>query len=771
MLAIRRWTFEEISRCTGVFANTFAPTGGSSSGGTNSGSVPSYFDRGVVQERRASAGTLPAFHARVGNFLAGALCREDYRIMNTGRSFWISLECLPLKRDESVRRNSFRRTYRVVGVMKKSLPGTLKALMSVPRDNPRLLKAQYLALARQLPMMYLTLLVNTLALAATHFDTAPRWLVLYCPAVLTVVGLSRALMWMRLRKESPSIEKILSTLVRTNRLSGFIAVGFTAWSLALFPYGDVYAQMHVALYMAITVIVCIFCLMHLPPAALTTAVVVNLAFVAFFGATHNPIFVATAANVFLVSTAMLVVLQNHYGDFTRLVNMQASTEQLSDENERLANQDSLTGLPNRRQFFNVLETQLEQAINRDARLAVGLIDLDGFKPVNDVYGHGVGDKLLMQVGQRLMNFADEQVHLARLGGDEFGLIMSGAISDGGLRAMGHCVCDILREPFLVGDIQLQISGSMGLVVFPDMATSAVEAYEYADYALYQSKKFSAGSMCLFSAVHHQQLNRDVLTEQGLRRANIVEEFTVVYQPIINIRTQRTVAFEALARWVSPELGSVAPSHFIAVAERIGLINRLTLPLLEKALNAAKSWPRDVRLSFNLSAHDCGSEEAVQLIMGVVRRSRFDPRRLDFEITETAVIQDIVQTQRAISLFRQLGCGISLDDFGTGYSSLSQIHALSLTKLKIDRSFITNIHQDLASYKIVKSLLALSQDMALECITEGVEIEEELDALKSLGCTLVQGYLFSEPLVAEDVGAWLRRDALWGSVSGQRLSGL
>jgi diguanylate cyclase (GGDEF)-like protein len=641
--------------------------------------------------------------------------------------------------------------------MKKSLAGRLKVLMSVPRDNPRLLKAQFVALSRQLPMMYLILLVNTLALAATHYATAPRWLVIDCPLVLTLVGGWRALMWLRIRRELPPPEKILSTLIRTNRLSGPIAVGFTVWSLALYPYGDVYTQNHVAFYMAITVIVCIFCLMHLRPAALTTAAVVNIAFVAFFASTHNPIFIAMAVNVFLVTAAMLFVLQNHYRDFTRLVNMQASSERLSNENQRLANQDSLTGLPNRRQFFSVLDAQLDLATSGNTRLAVGLIDLDGFKPVNDIYGHRVGDTLLVQVGRRLQSFVTDEVHLARLGGDEFGLIMSGPISDDGLRRLCNSVCDAIREPFPIGDIQIQISASLGVVIFPEMATSSVEVYEYADYALYQSKKVTPGSMCLFSSVHYQQLNRDVLTEQGLRRANIVEEFAVVFQPIIDIRAQRTVAFEALARWVSPELGNVAPCHFIAVAERIGLVSRLTLPLLEKALAAARTWPQDVRLSFNLSAHDCGSEEAVQLIMAVVRRSQFDPRRLDFEITETAVIQDIVQTQRAISLFRQLGCGISLDDFGTGYSSLSQIHALSLTKLKIDRSFITNIHQDPASYKIVKSLLALSQDMELECITEGVETDEELQALKTLGCTLVQGYLFSEPLAVDKVAGWLQRD--------------
>lgn len=641
--------------------------------------------------------------------------------------------------------------------MNKSLSGSLKTLMSLPRDNPRLLRAQYFALSTQLPLMYLILLVNTLALAATHYATTPRWLVVYCPLLLTAVGTGRSVMWLRRRKQSPGAQEILDTLVRTNRVAGIIAVGFTAWSLALFPYGDAYAQAHVAFYMAITVVGCIFCLMHLRPAALTTAAVVNIPFVAFFASTHNPIFNAMAVNVLLVSSALLFVLHNHYRDFTRLVNMQASSEHLSDENQRLANQDSLTGLPNRRQFFNVLETRIEHATSHQTRLAVGLIDLDGFKPINDIYGHRVGDKLLVQVGERLLGFVNQELHLARLGGDEFGLIMSGPISEGGLSRLGNSVCDAMREPFLVGDLHIQISASLGVVVFPDMATSGVEIYEYADYALYQSKKFAPGSMCLFSGVHYQQLRRDVLTEQGLRKANIVEEFAVVFQPIIDVRTQRTVAFEALARWVSPELGSVAPCHFIAVAERIGLINRLTLPLLEKALAAARAWPQGVRLSFNLSAHDCGSEAAVQQIMAVVRRSQFDPRRLDFEITETAVIQDIVQTQRAISLFRKLGCGISLDDFGTGYSSLSQIHALSLTKLKIDRSFITNIHQDPTSYKIVKSLLALSLDMELECITEGVETDEELDALKSLGCTLVQGYLFSEPLAVDKVAGWLQQD--------------
>jgi diguanylate cyclase (GGDEF)-like protein len=641
--------------------------------------------------------------------------------------------------------------------MKKSLLSKLRSLMSVPKDNPGLIKAQYIALSRQLPMMYFILLVNTLVLAGTHYSAAPGWLAIGCPFLMTVFGTKRAVEWWRSRNNLPSPERMLAAIKRTNHLAPFVALAFTAWSLALFPYGDVYGQTHVAFYMAITVIACIFCMMHLLPAALATTAVVNTGFVVFFGTTNNITFIATAIDVLLVSIAMLSILKSQYGDFTRLVNMQAQTEKLSNENQQMANLDSLTGLANRRKFFTRLDAVLGSARLNGDRLAVGLIDLDGFKPVNDLYGHSVGDKLLYQVGQRLTGLLDETVHLARLGGDEFALIITAAKTDEQLLAFGEEICARMREPFLLVDIPIQISASLGLATFPDLASSDTEVYEYADFALYQSKRNRPGTVCLFSAAHRQQLNRQGVAEQALRRADLEEEFHLVFQPIVDVHTQQTVAFEALARWQSPELGNVPPSEFIPIAERIGMVNRLTAPLLSKALQAARSWPSGVRLSFNLSAHDCGSEEAAQLIARIIQSSEFDPSCLDLEITETAVIQDLAQTQRAIALFRSLGCGISLDDFGTGYSSLSQIHALSLTKIKVDRTFVTDIHLNPASFKIVKSLLALCVDMQLECIVEGVETEAELSALKSLGCARAQGYLFSRPMPLSQIGLWFERE--------------
>ena len=639
--------------------------------------------------------------------------------------------------------------------MLKNLLGALETLMSVPRDNPRLLQAQYKALSRQLPLMYFVLLVNTWILAFTHRHSAPLWLTVLIPALMTAGCGVRARMWLRAGRSLPAAPVILATLQRTNGLSGVIAAAFTAWSLALFPYGDPYSQAHVAFFMGITVIVCIFCMMHLRPAALTTTVVVNLVFVIFFASTNNPTFIATAVNILLVSAGMLIILQHQYQDFTRLVNAQAQTERLSNENLRLANQDSLTGLPNRRQFFQTLEQAMSEAVEYRTGLAVGVLDLDGFKPVNDLYGHSVGDRVLMQVGERLKAIVNDNVLVARLGGDEFALVIKGDLADEALLAFGNQLCQQLRASFALPDMPIQIGATLGVATFPTTAESATQLFEYADYALYQGKAQSPGSTCLFSLGHRDQLFNDGLTEQALRRADLDAEFYVLFQPIIDACSRRTVAFEALARWHSVELGPVSPVRFIPIAERSGMISRLTLPLLAKALNHALAWPAPVRLSFNLSAHDCATLENVQRIIEVIRRSGFDATRLDLEITETAIMQDLAQVQRAIGEFRELGCGVSLDDFGTGYSSLSQLHALALTKLKIDRSFVTGVHANPASYKIVKSLVALSQDMELGCVIEGVETEQELNSLRTLGCTMVQGYYFSPPIRFEATLDWLR----------------
>ncbi|MCB5187114.1 EAL domain-containing protein [Methylobacillus caricis] len=630
----------------------------------------------------------------------------------------------------------------------------LRRSFSIETDKPQLLKAQYKAFSKQLPLMYVILLINSWILSATHISSAPRWLTLDYPIALTVVCAIRFSFWLRTRNIEPSIESTRRALNRTNLIAGPISLSFTIWAIMLFPYGDAYAQSHVAFYMGITVIGCIFCLMHLRPAALTTAAVVNISFVIFFASTGKPTFIATALNVGLVSSIMLMILHVYYRDFTRLVDAQVHAETLSNENLRLANIDSLTMLPNRRKFFTQLHACCQKAQNEGSRFAVGILDLDGFKPVNDLYGHSVGDKLLFAAGQRLQNLCDEDTHLARLGGDEFALIIMHARDDKQLLAFGTILCEALRQPFLIGDTTIQIAASMGLVTYPDMAANATDLFEHADYALYHGKRTNRSMVSVFSTSHSNKIHLDAKIEQALRKADFDQELEVYFQPIINIKTQQIVAFEALARWKSPVLGSVSPAQFIPVAERTGIINQQTRILLAKALAAAAKWPDHIRLSFNLSTHDLSSPDIVQRIVKIIAQAGFDSRRLDLEITETAVMHDIEQVRWATDQIRQLGCGITLDDFGTGYSSLSQLHALSLSKIKIDRSFVTNIERNPASLKIVKSLLALSRDMELDCIIEGVETPEEMAVIREIGGTMVQGYIYSTPIPEAATRQWI-----------------
>jgi len=625
--------------------------------------------------------------------------------------------------------------------------------MSVRSDNPDLLKAQHQAFTRQMPMMYFILLSSTWALAATHIRFAPLWLTVGVPALFTLGCTLRIAFWWRTRGIEPSAGVAHAILRRTNRLAGGIAIAFTIWSFLLVPYGDAYTRSHVAFYMAITVISCIFCLMYVRSAAFMVTVIVNGAFIAFFLASKQPTFVAIAINMLLVCTGMMSILLTNYRNFENMVISQKRTEALSNENLLLANRDSLTELPNRRAFFAHLEAELEKAKANGTRLALGVIDLDGFKPVNDLYGHSVGDRLLINVSKRLSESLKASKAF-RLGGDEFAIIAPVIPDDAQLVANANAISERLRAPYHMAEGTVHVSASMGIAVFPHLASTLEELFDRADYALYHAKRTRRGNAVLFDAEHEKQINIEARIVHLLKQTEIEKELSVVFQPVVDLRDGTTACFEALARWSSPVLGQVPPSQFFAIAERAGIVSSLTRPLLKRALASASQWPPSVRLSFNLSAQDLNACEGVLSLIGIIENSGFDARRLDLEITETAFAHDFEQVKQSVEMLRRLGCGISLDDFGTGYSSLTRLHALPLTKIKIDRSFVTDLHEKPASYKIVKSLLALSRDMELECVVEGVETPAELATLESLGATLVQGYIFARPLKERDVVEFL-----------------
>lgn len=636
-------------------------------------------------------------------------------------------------------------------------------LLKVPNHNPALTAAQFEAFSKQVPLLYFILSTNMISLAWTHQGAAPDFLVLYLPIVLTSLFALRSLIWLKGRKRQRTPEQAYKQLRGTNILSFPIAVFCTAWSISLIPYGDPYQKAHVAFFMAITVIGCIFCLMHLRSAALIVTATVNLPFFVVMCLSGEPTFIATGVNVILVTMAMIMILISHYRDFRQLhesrnvlmLQQQALQEQnkamqvLSDENLRLANLDSLTLLANRRSFFHVLDEAFTRASNSGGKLAVGVIDLDGFKPVNDLYGHSAGDKVLIEIGNRLSTIADPRLSVYRLGGDEFGLLLQGEVGEDSAAALGAKVCEIIAERINIGSGMVQVTGSVGFAIYPDVGQTGQEIYELADYALYTAKRRHRAGTVIFNAVQANELNRQKVVEDALVAADLDKELSLVFQPITCVDRRICIGFEALARWESPRIGQVSPAEFIPVAEHNGRITLITRMLLGRALKTAARWPEGVYLSFNLSPHDLTAPENTLKIVAIVLKSGFDPRRINFEITETAVMHDFEQASASIQMLRELGAGISLDDFGTGYSSLNHVHKLPLTKIKIDGSFVRNIHTRKTSFNIVKSVLALCAEMDLEAIVEGVETEEELRILENLGVRAVQGYYFGKPMTADE----------------------
>ena len=649
---------------------------------------------------------------------------------------------------------------------------SLKRLVTVPNDNPELTLAQFKAFSKQVPLLYFILLTNMLSLAGTHQNSAPFWLVKVIPAIFAVGFIARGIGWIRESRKTVDAAYAYRRLVATNRLVLPISVLSVLWSISLIPYGNDYQKAHVAFFMSITVIGVIFCLMHLRSAALMVTFLVILPFAVVMGMSGEPTLIATAVNMFLVALAMIAIMLRHYSDFTKL-NEQRLTllaqqtalrdknremQRLSDENLRLANLDSLTQIANRRSFFSNLASAFERAREDDGRLAIGVVDLDGFKPVNDLYGHSAGDKVLVEVADRLSAFESSDCSIFRLGGDEFALLIdSSAMDEKALIDFGQRVCASISLPIMIGNSVVHVTGSMGIAVYPDVGLNGQDLYERADYALYSAKRENRASVVVFNARQAKALMRQRQVEEVLFAADLDRELSLAYQPIVAADTNMTVGFEALARWTNPVLGPVSPAEFVPIAEQHGRINVITRLLLTRALAEAKTWPGEPYLSFNLSPHDLAVEENVLRIIAAVNASGIAPRRINFEITETAIMRDFEQAAHSIELLRALGCQISLDDFGTGYSSLNHVHKLPLSKIKIDRCFVDRIDERPASYKIVKSVLTLCSEMGLTAIAEGVEREEEVRVLTSLGVDAMQGYYFAKPLERDLVGSRLEAE--------------
>ncbi|HEV2745837.1 MAG TPA: EAL domain-containing protein [Allosphingosinicella sp.] len=408
----------------------------------------------------------------------------------------------------------------------------------------------------------------------------------------------------------------------------------------------------------------------------------------------------------------------------------------------LALHDALTGLPNRAVFADRLAATLVEAEGEP--VAAICVDLDGFKAVNDMFGHPVGDALLVEAGQRLRAAAGPDCLVARLGGDEFAIVQTGDRQPHRAGQLSERLVALLGEPFVLGEQAVRISCSVGVALYPADAESPADLVKNADLALYRAKADGRGTTRFYEPAMDEALRQRRQLDADLRQAIDKGQMAVHYQPLADLESGRIVAFEALLRWTHPVHGPVSPYTFVPLAEESGFIVALGEWVLRQACAEAAGWQSSLRLSVNLSPVQFVYGDLAATVQRIVADTGLDPARLDLEVTEGLLIKD---AERALAILRRLkalGVQISMDDFGTGYSSLSYFRMFPFDKVKIDQSFVREMMDNPQARAIVRSVIGLGRGLGMPVVAEGVETGEQLDCLRAEGCDQVQGYLISRP---------------------------
>ena len=425
--------------------------------------------------------------------------------------------------------------------------------------------------------------------------------------------------------------------------------------------------------------------------------------------------------------------------------------------EHQALHDDLTGLPNRVLFHEKCTKALEAGHGLPAVL---LMDIDQFKEVNDTLGHQTGDELLVEVGRRIEAALRPDDVAARLGGDEFAILLVPVASPEDALANARRLLDAVHAPIEVRGIELEVRGSIGAAIAGAHGDDPQTLLQHADIAMYAAKRGQSGA-CLYAPEidHHSPRRLQVAAE--LRHALETEALVAHFQPKADLRSGRIVGVEALVRWHHADLGPIAPDEFIPIAEQTGLITPLTLIVLRQALSACIRWRRaghDLGVAVNVSPRSLAEPGFVGDVAGLLHRAQVLPGALTLELTESAVMSDTRRALDVLEQLRDLGVRLSIDDFGTGYSSLSYLQRLPVHELKVDRSFVHRVHDDVGSRSIVRSVVDLGHNLGLVVVAEGVENQLAWDYLAETGCDVGQGYFLSRPIPVEELTAWLGRSA-------------
>lgn len=435
-----------------------------------------------------------------------------------------------------------------------------------------------------------------------------------------------------------------------------------------------------------------------------------------------------------------------------------SAKESQNEIQKLARYDTLTGLPNRLEINRTLEKALRGPMGKTASCALFQMDLDRFKQVNDTMGHPVGDALLRQVAERLVKVIGNHGQVGRLGGDEFQIVIPKYRDREELAQYASNVIDSLTQPYGISGSSVRIGASIGIAIPDEKSTTSHAVVRNADLALYAAKDAGRGVFRFYESQMHEKASERQELENDLREALNRDELFLVYQPVINVATETISGFEALARWKHPVHGMIRPDIFIAIAEESGLISHIGEWIIRTACAQLAQWPEDIRVAVNVSAVQFASGQLQQVLTNTLAANNIRPSQLELEVTETVFLDESESSIEIFNRIKRLGVRLALDDFGTGYSALGYLKKVPFDKIKIDQSFVRGATQrGSMNSAIITSIVSLANALEMDTTAEGAETLDELDLVRQLGCSHVQGYIYGKPMPGDEATALMEND--------------
>lgn len=608
---------------------------------------------------------------------------------------------------------------------------------------------------QQIPLIYTVALTNLVGMYLVTGGTVDS----FVDPIPLLIGfvLLRLFQLHRVRNRSLDCQEALAELRKSWCLALLISLVFGAWTLHRL---NSYPADHtvIVLFASLAAIGCSYAMASFPAAARLPLLFLALPVTVHQVLSPDAAQVGTGISLGLLTFLVLRLIEGHDRSFSQLVSSrfevteqreisrraEAAAEAAKLDAIRLADTDPLTGLLNRRAFVRELTCELTRESGGEA---LALVDLNGFKPINDTFGHATGDAVLRRVADRIARSVGSAHLVARMGGDEFAIFFRGCFTAEAAQVCGDQICAALQSPIKIDDREFHVGLSCGVAIIGHCDVS--EALFRADAAMYRAKHEQKKYAVIYCPEFDESSRRRAIIEESLHSPSIESDMRLVFQPICDLKSGELRAFEALARWEHSGIGSVSPAEFIPIAEQINVIGRITESLLRRAADEATSWAPAIRLSFNVSAVQLCTRGSSERLLSILQEAGLHPNQLQVELTETALLADYEVARANLNGLRSAGARILLDDFGTGHASVSYLREMRFDGLKLDGSFLSRVTDSLRSQRLLTGVLGLSQSMGLSTIAEHIETREQLELLRKLGCDEGQGYFISQPLSPEE----------------------